>query len=52
MIERQQGLTWLTEHLPHAEGHRLADASHLLQMDNPADTAAALAAFFARHHRN
>jgi pimeloyl-ACP methyl ester carboxylesterase len=39
----------LAQWLPHAESVALPGATHALQMMNPAGTAAALTAFFARH---
>ncbi|MFN0093009.1 MAG: alpha/beta fold hydrolase [Acidimicrobiales bacterium] len=45
----QQGFTWQQQHLPNVTGYVLSDATHMLQMCNPAPLAGELAAFFARH---
>ena len=39
----------LLDWLPNAEGFRLSGATHLLQLENPAGVAEALAVFLARH---
>src|SRR5207244_10593538 len=45
----KEGYELVREWLPQAEGYVLKGATHGLQMQNPHDAAAALAAFFARH---
>ena len=44
-----EGYELVREWLPQAEGFVLKGATHGLQMQNPHEAAAALAAFFARH---
>jgi pimeloyl-ACP methyl ester carboxylesterase len=45
----REGYDLVREWLPQAEGFVLEGATHGMQMQNPRDAAAALAAFFARH---
>lgn len=45
----QEAHDWLLTHVAHAEGYVLRGAHHFLQLENSAELAGALAAFYERH---